>query len=942
MLEEREQEIAQLDGLLHHALASQGALVHVEGPPGIGKTRLLAALRERGAEAGALVLSARGGEGESQFAYGVVRQLLERELLARDAAGQAALLRGAAALAGPLLGLSAEARGPMPDAPDPGLATFHGLYWLTSNLAAETPLVMVVDDAHWADAPSLRFLHYLARRLEGMPVLLAVAARSDELSPERELLAGLAAEAGANLVRPGALSAAAVARLAERTLGAEPDPAFVDACLAASSGVPFYVVELLRALGDESVAPVAGEASRVAALGPPTVNRSVVLRVAGMPRTAAALVPAIAVLGTDATLGRAAALAGLSASEAAEGVDALAAADLVTAEAGLAFTHPIVAAAVSGELGPGEQARLHAAAAALLRDEGADAARIAPHLLVAEPASQPWVVDVLREAAAGHTARGAPEIAVHELRRALREPPADDVRDTLLGELGAAELRAGDPAAVNRLRVAAASDARPVGERVHGAQLLGRALAAAGDAEGAVAALGGLADAVRSEDPEAALLLDGDLAAIGLLDPRLATEARGRLERHADVTGATHPERMAMVSLAQRGWVEAESIERTRELASSALGGGLLLEHETSDSIAYHQAIYALIIADGIDEAQAHLAASRADAEARGSLYAYAATSYMAGFAHLRAGNVLAAEAQCRASVEAGEHAVITPMARAFLALALMERGELDEAESFVAAPPLPDVPGPGMANIHVVYVRGLIRLLRGDLDAAVAALADADRRQCEFGIDNPILAWRLSMAAAVARQGDLTRAHELVSEQAALCERWGSAALLGQARRAQAMFVADEAERLDALRESVELSRAGVDRLDLVRGLIDLGAALRRANERVAAREPLVEALETARAIGARVQTERAHKELQVAGAKPRRLQFSGVESLTAAERRVAELAAAGGTNREIAQSLFVTAKTVENHLGRAYRKLGVGSREELGEALAEPATPR
>jgi len=109
----------------------------------------------------------------------------------------------------------------------------------------------------------------------------------------------------------------------------------------------------------------------------------------------------------------------------------------------------------------------------------------------------------------------------------------------------------------------------------------------------------------------------------------------------------------------------------------------------------------------------------------------------------------------------------------------------------------------------------------------------------------------------------------------------------------------------------------------------------MRRANDRVAAREPLTEALALAQRLGSHLVAERAHKELRVAGARPRRLQFSGVDALTAAEHRVVELAAAGRTNREIAQSLFVTAKTVENHLGRAYRKLGVGAREELGAAL-------
>jgi len=939
LLEEREAELAVLDALLRRAGGGQGALAYVEGPAGIGKTQLLAALREHAQQTGATVLAARAGDGESEFAYGVVRQLVERHLLDLDPEERATALRGAAALAAPLLGLAAAdaTRGPTPDAPDPAFAAFHGLYWLTSNLASERPLVLVVDDAHWADAPSLRFLQYLARRLDGLPVLVAIGARPDELSAERELLAGLATQPDALVVRPDALSAAAVARLAERALDAPPEPAFVEACHAASGGVPFYVAELLRALAAEGVAPVAAEAERVATLGPPTVTRSVLLRMAALPSAAAALVPAISVLGTDATLGRAAALAGLDGEEAAAGADKLAVAGLLTAHAGLAFAHPIVATAVAGELGPGERSRLHAAAARLLREEGADAARIAPHLLACEPAREPWVVDVLRTAAAGAAARGAPEIAVRELRRALAEPPPDDVRELLLGELGAAELRAGDPAAVGRLREAAAASGRPAAERAAGAQLLGRALAAEGDAAGAVAALGGLADELRAADPETALRLDGDLAAIALLDPLLATEARRRVERHASVAGKTHAERMVMVSLAHRSWVQADSAATTRTLATGALGDGLLLEHETSDSIAYHQAVFALIVADALAEAHAHLADARADAERRGSIYGYAATSTLAALAHLRAGEALAAEAQARAAVEAGEHALITPMSRAFLALALLERGELDDAEAAVLAPAQPAVPPPSMPSVHVVFARGLIRLLRGDHAGAATTLRDVQERERAFGTVNPILAWRLALAGAIARDGDLAGARELVEDQAARAERWGSPALIAPARRAQALWLGPR-EHIAALRDAIALARGGVDRIEVVRGLIELGAALRRANERVAAREPLTEAMEIARGLGARAHTERAHKELEVAGARPRRLQFSGVESLTAAERRVADLAAKGRTNREIAQSLFVTAKTVENHLGRAYRKLGVTSREELGETLAAP----
>jgi DNA-binding CsgD family transcriptional regulator len=136
-------------------------------------------------------------------------------------------------------------------------------------------------------------------------------------------------------------------------------------------------------------------------------------------------------------------------------------------------------------------------------------------------------------------------------------------------------------------------------------------------------------------------------------------------------------------------------------------------------------------------------------------------------------------------------------------------------------------------------------------------------------------------------------------------------------------------------LREAVKLLRQAPAAYQLARALTDLGAALRRAGRRADAREPLREGLELARRCGAERLSASAEQELRAAGAKPRRLAFSGVESLTASERRIAELAAGGMTNQQVAEALFVTAKTVENHLGRVYHKLAIHSRAELAGAL-------
>lgn len=139
----------------------------------------------------------------------------------------------------------------------------------------------------------------------------------------------------------------------------------------------------------------------------------------------------------------------------------------------------------------------------------------------------------------------------------------------------------------------------------------------------------------------------------------------------------------------------------------------------------------------------------------------------------------------------------------------------------------------------------------------------------------------------------------------------------------------------LERLREAVAVLEASPAKLELARALVDLGVALRHASERSAAREPLRRGLDLAHRCGATVLAGRARDELVVAGGRPRRLLLSGVDALTASERRVAQLAATGLSNREIAQALFVTTRTVEVHLTHAYRKLGIRTRQELPRVL-------
>lgn len=230
---ERERELAAAARLLEAAIAGDGRVLVIEAPAGIGKTALLAAVRTLASDAGMSVMGARAGELEAGLAFGVTRELLTGAVM-REPEG---LLRGAAALAGPVLGFE----GPPPArGGDPLAAALHGLYWLCAELAVRRPLLLAVDDAHWADTASLRFLAYLGRRLEGLPVAVAVAARPHEPGAERALLESIVHDSESVVLRLEALSGAGAAALI-RELAPDCPEALAAACCEATGGNPFLI-----------------------------------------------------------------------------------------------------------------------------------------------------------------------------------------------------------------------------------------------------------------------------------------------------------------------------------------------------------------------------------------------------------------------------------------------------------------------------------------------------------------------------------------------------------------------------------------------------------------------------------------------------------------------------------------------------------------------------
>ncbi|MGE3138230.1 MAG: AAA family ATPase [Thermoleophilia bacterium] len=920
-LVERETELGLLDGLAAGAAAGRPGIAVVEGPAGIGKSRLIAELRACARGHGLRELTARGGELEREFPFGVVRQLLEPALA--PAGARERLLTGAAAAARPVFE-SVESP-PADDRGDVTFAALHGLFWLTADLAEEGPLLVVVDDLHWCDRPSLRFLAYLARRLDGLPVLLALGLRSADPGTDPALVGELAGAPEAVPIRPGPLGPDGVAALAGARLGGEPDPAFADACLEATGGNPLLLGQLLLALADDGVAPGADGLDAVRRARPRAASRTVLARLRRLPPDAAAVARALAVLGDGAGLPVLAALAGMDEARAAAAAEALARAEILRAEPPLGFAHPLVRDAVYHELPPGSRELHHAEAARVLADAGAPAEQVATQLLAAPRRGDPWAADVLAAAAASARHRGAADSAVAHLARALEEPPPPGRRGPLRLELGLAAAAVDGPLAARHLAVAL-GELPGARARAVAASALARCLLFTAPPDEAVA----VARRAAAEAPPELDDLRHGLEAAAVLGLTFGAEtgadgppAWDRVPRPAEGPGAR-----ALAAVA--AWDHALTGGQAGPCAALALdalaGGGLVA---VGDDVGAGTAVAVLVLAER-DEALDALDAMEAEGFRHGSHFAVNTSHYFRGGAWLGRGELADAEASLRRAMEiAGLWGDVT-WEVAELARVLVERGDLPGARALLdgAVTHAPrSVPAHGLRRARLALL-----LAEG---RAQEALAVADEYAAHLGrIVNPAFApWRSLTALALDGDGRTAEAVALAGEELAPARRWGAPGTVGRSLRV--LGTLEREEGLDHLHEAVALLEASPARLEQARALLALGSALRRSGRRRDARPPLLRALELADRCGAPRVAETARTELYAAGARPRTPALAGAEALTASERRVAALAAEGRTNKEIAQALFVTLKTVEVHLSHAYRKLGIASRRELGAAL-------
>jgi DNA-binding CsgD family transcriptional regulator len=941
LLLERETQVAALEALADAALSGGGRFVVIEGSAGIGKTRLLAEARAIAGGAGMRVLAARGGEFEGEFAYGIVRQLFEPLLASAAPDLRAELLSGPAALVEPLVGASRLAASR--DAPAEGsFAILHGLYWLAANVAFQQPTLLAIDDLYWADTPSLRWLLYLTRRLEGVPLLVAAATRPPEgEGRDPTLVAELIADPVVVAIRPEPLGCASIAVLARELHGLRPDEAFCAALEMATGGNPLFVGAVLDAVAREGTSPTAAQAPRLLEIGAQGVSRAVGLRLARLPPEALALLRAASILGDGTELRHAAVLAGMDAGQLGPAAGALVRLDLLRREDPLEFFHPVIRSAVYETLDVVERDAGHRSAAELLLQAGARPETAAGHLLRVAPQADPFVVSTLRQAAERSLERGAAEAAVGYLSRALEEQIDPAARAEVLVELGFAERRTNGPAAADHLRAGLALLADP-SRRCAVALELGRALWFTDRIGDALAVFQQALDEMnRKRDPNLYELLVAELISSAWWDAQTYPIAEAAIDE-LDLD-ALHGGLGSEILLATMAHYEHRlGLRRGRaiELARRALAPGNLL---ASGSIAFYYAVNVLPKTGLLDETVSIFDQAIAQARRRGDIFNVAFMLMWRGYWQTRRGDLRAAVADLREAIDlcvAHGMLVAWPYNIGFLAQALLEQGEADEAARVMDEGDYPEqLP---LDQVHLVWfrlIRGRLRIETASPERGVEELLQVGETVRLVPFDNPSsVPWRSWAAEGLRLLGRNDEARALAEEELALARRWGDPHTFGASLRMLGLVEGGK-EGIGRLREAVEVLAGSEARLEHARALVDLGATLRRANRRTEARERLREGVDLARRVGAFGLAERANDEIAATGARPRKVLQTGLDALTASERRVAQLAADGMSNKEIAQTLFVTIKTVEVHLSHAYRKLEISSRAQLHKALLTPA---
>lgn len=913
----RHGELDTLVAMVRDAGAGQGASLVIRGAAGLGKTALLTALAGMAADNGMRVQRARGDPLEQEFPWGVVTHLL------RDGGAEGAE--------------GSDTERNLDPSPSDGaslMAALHRLYWRVVELTQDGPVVLVIDDAHWSDALSLRWLAYMANRVAQEPILVAVASRPGGVATTVDVWSAVLSTA--TVVDLAPLSAPDSTRLLTRALGARPGPGFADICHRQSGGNPFLLTELAASLKASDIAPTDGQVAHIHAAGgviAPTVS----VRLGRLGDDAHAVGNALALLGPEATVARLGALSGRSPEQTMSGLRRLVDDGLVVDDLQLGFAHPLLRTAAYEDLPALERSAWHLRAAHILDEAGRDSDACVSHLLRVMPDGDPWVVERLCEVASRAEAQPAPDVADVYLRRALEEPPTPDALPGVILQLARVAVATDPAAAADRFREALGL---VVGTPRDGEARLG--LAAALSFAGRFREAADVLEEGLSRTPQTMTAARDELLAALLNTARWDLECRPRSLPYLEGVKARsrageHLPARLRANLAtelfaegrDREWMIAEATAASEALENAGLEGAMWIPLIRSPLAG------AGLLDHSLELNERHIALIRRRGWTTALPIALAANAKL----QIWRGDIASAVVDAQESLDGAEDPISTVYAVLFLVEALRLHDELDAAweqlERHQFTGELPGVwPFP-----QLQAERGWLRYERdGDLRGALVDLTEFGRWAEQAGLRCPsMVPWRSRAAVLTYALDKPERAVELAEGELVDARQWGDPRAVGTALRGVAAVRTGDVQ-IDILREAVAALTVSQGRLDLADALIDLGSALRRRGQRREAREPLRQALHIADVGGAFAARRRAHQELIVAGGRPRRPAVRGRDALTPSEMRIAQLAGQGHSNPEIANLLFITRRTVETHLTQAYRKLDIRGRDELQGALREP----
>uniref|UniRef100_A0AAU3H2N2 AAA family ATPase n=1 Tax=Streptomyces sp. NBC_01401 TaxID=2903854 RepID=A0AAU3H2N2_9ACTN len=925
-LVERERETAVLHDLVRRTAAGRTGLVVIKGPGGIGRTALLRALAQAAQRRGLRVVEMAGARKR------ILR--LDSPVAASDttAADGHAFTRagGSRAPAG-------QARVPF-SSPDVAAPAPHDpllLYRQTVGSATATrPTLLSIDDAHRADVESIRALVRLLRTRHDLPLLLALGWRDGEepVAPvewvPRPMLEAL---------RPRPLTGPGIGTVVSRLTGSAVEAGFQADCLAATGGNPALVTGLvagLRKLGR----PLTSAGLAAASEGDiPVFGRRARRLLHEQPPVAVRAAQAVAVLGERTPTTTGAGLARVETTAFTRSLRRLEAVGLAQESAADAWSlaHRAVRNAVLTGTSPRTRADLHGRAARLLHDSGAPAAGIAEHLLESPAATrEPWARAVLREEARAAMLQGAAEHAVELLRSCVPHGHEDTCDPTLVMELGVAEGWVDADACIDHLTSVLDRLTDP-GLRLTALSALVGALTRTGRMGRAAELLaaqdtGSPSGRARLQQLEADMLV----AATDNLDA--CTNLLETVSLRLDLTGATPAERAL---LAGRAFI---AMSRTELLPQALAAADRVVQAATpiTDSTVTLAAAAATLTYGDRPADAAHIyqqlleGADTVPDRLRAGLLA------LDGEAAQRLGRLdhaLRSTAEALGSTPGAQVTHHQTLALAYRLHALLDRGDVAAADALAGTVP-PGTVDDAWQWSEFLGARGRLRLVQGDPGAAVTDLTECGRRQDLWQRTNPAASpWWYWAGHARLALGDRAEAGRLATRAVALAHAAGFPVALGTALELLAS-AGDEDERLQLFADAEAVLAHSGAALSLARARVARGRALLGAGHNGQARTVLRRGWEESQALGAHALHDEAHGLLLSAGARPWRAASRRSGELTRSEKQVAELAATGRTNLQIAEVLFVTRRTVEVHLTSVYRKLGLSGRKELRSALGRP----